>query len=199
MTTLTRLTESQYPQVGALYGRAFYDDPLYKYIFPDDSTRESQVAWELGLTARYGLRFGEGYATPNVEGCAIWLPPGQTDFTEERMAQVGITNPAAHLGTESGARFQKFVDESEYYHRQVAPGPHWYLVILGVEPAHQGRGLGRALLAPMLARAEAGRYPVYLETAHESNLDFYAKFGFSVKAEAPLSGGGAYLWYLVRN
>lgn len=198
MPPLTRLDESHVPQISVLYGRAFYHDPLYRNILPDDSTRETLAGWELGLVARYCLRFGEVYATPGLTGCACWLPPGQTDFTEERMAQVGMDAPAARLGPQAAARYDIFVKESEHYHHQVAPGAHWYLVVLGVEPAEQGRGLGRALLQPILARADAGGHPIYLETAHKSNLDFYAKFGFTVKAQAPLSGGGAYLWYLVR-
>jgi len=38
---------------------------------------------------------------------------------------------------------------------------HWYLFILGTEPAAQGRGLGSALLARVLARVDAERMPVY--------------------------------------
>ncbi len=198
MTRLTRLGETHLPQISALYGRAFFHDPLYAYIIPDDTTRESLVGWELGRVARYCLRFGEVYATPGLTGCACWLPPGQTDFTHDRMAQVGMDDAAARLGPEAAARYDIFVTESEHYHHQVAPGPHWYLVVLGVEPDHQGRGLGRALLQSVLARADAGGHPVYLETAHARNLDFYARFGFTVKAQARLSGGGACLWYLVR-
>lgn len=199
MTRLTRLDETHLLQISALYGRAFFHDPLYTNIIPDDAVRESLVGWELGRVARYCLRFGEVYATPGLTGCACWLPPGQTDFTQGRMVQVGMDDAATHLGPEAAARYEIFVAESEHYHHQVAPGPHWYLVVLGVEPAHQGRGLGRALLQPVLARADAGGYPVYLETAHARNLEFYDRFGFTVKAQARLSGGGAYLWYLVRQ
>ncbi len=46
------------------------------------------------------------------------------------------------------------------YHQRVAPCPHWYLVVLGVKPCQQGRGLARALLEPMLARADAGSHLV---------------------------------------
>ncbi|MEJ5223720.1 MAG: GNAT family N-acetyltransferase [Anaerolineales bacterium] len=152
---ITRINEF-YTQISALYGRAFFHDPLYAYIIPDDAVRESLVGWEMGRVARYCLRFGEVYATPGLTGCACWLPPGQTDFTQDRMDQVGMDDAATRLGPEAAARYEIFVAESEHYHHQVAPGPHWYLVVLGVEPAHQGRGLGRALLQPVLARADAG-------------------------------------------
>jgi GNAT superfamily N-acetyltransferase len=47
---------------------------------------------------------------------------------------------------------------------------HWYLFILGTEPAAQGRGLGSALLAQMLARVDADGMPAYLESSNERNL-----------------------------
>lgn len=52
--------------------------------------------------------------------------------------------------------------------------PHWYLFILGTEPAAQGRGLASALLAHMLARADADGMPAYLESSSERNLAFIA-------------------------
>jgi GNAT superfamily N-acetyltransferase len=38
-------------------------------------------------------------------------------------------------------------------------GSHWYLFILGTEPAAQGQGLGSALLAQVLARVDADGMP----------------------------------------
>jgi GNAT superfamily N-acetyltransferase len=43
--------------------------------------------------------------------------------------------------------------------------PHWYLAFLGVEPSEQGRGVGSALLRPVLDRAAAEGAPAWLETA----------------------------------
>ena len=40
--------------------------------------------------------------------------------------------------------------------------PHYYLDSLGVEPEWQGRGLGSALMQPVLARCDAERMPAYL-------------------------------------
>jgi ribosomal protein S18 acetylase RimI-like enzyme len=66
---------------------------------------------------------------------------------------------------------------------------HWYLFILGTEPAAQGQGLGSALLAHMLARVDTDGLPVYLESSNERNLALYGRHGFEVTSEVALPGG----------
>jgi ribosomal protein S18 acetylase RimI-like enzyme len=196
---ITRCNESHLSALGDLFACAFLNDPLYEYIFPEAATRETLAAWDLGKTVHYGIRFGEVYATSTLSGCAVWLPPGETDFTEERMAQIGMLDSARHIGADAEKRLMTFVAESEEFHKRVTPHPHWYLVLLGVDPPSQREGIGSTMLAPVFAKADAGGFPIYLETAKASNILFYQKHGFDVRAGAALSDGGAYLWYLVRN
>jgi ribosomal protein S18 acetylase RimI-like enzyme len=66
---------------------------------------------------------------------------------------------------------------------------HWYLFILGTEPAAQGQGLGSALLAQALARVDADRMPTYLESSNEGNLAWYGRHGFEVTSEVVIPGG----------
>jgi GNAT superfamily N-acetyltransferase len=179
--------------------RAFFSDPLYVYLFPDEAERDRLLTWDLNHLIQYGIRFGEVYTTSTLSGCAVWLPPGETDFTEQRMREVGMLDSAAQIGADAEQRMLRFVSESEEFHRSIAFQPHWYLVLLGVDPPRQGGGIGSALLIPDLARADEGKLPVYLETANPGNLPFYEKRGFAVRAEAPLSDGGSTLWYMVRD
>ena len=53
---------------------------------------------------------------------------------------------------------------------QVADG------ILGA--AEQGRGIGAAVIRPVLDRCDADGLPAYLESSNEQNLSFYARHGF---------------------
>ena len=46
--------------------------------------------------------------------------------------------------------------------------PHWYLALLGVDPALQGRGFGPHLMQPVLDRCDSDRLPAYLETDTEA-------------------------------
>ena len=53
---------------------------------------------------------------------------------------------------------------------------------IGVDPAHQGHGYGRALLSELLAVADAAHAEVFLEvrTDNEVALDLYRRNGFDV-------------------
>jgi ribosomal protein S18 acetylase RimI-like enzyme len=58
--------------------------------------------------------------------------------------------------------------------------PHWYLPMIGVDPAHQGRGYGSALLRHGLHQCDEDRVPAYLESSNPANVPLYARHGFVV-------------------
>jgi ribosomal protein S18 acetylase RimI-like enzyme len=66
--------------------------------------------------------------------------------------------------------------------------PHWYLGTLGVDPDHQGRGVGTALLRHWLAHAAADASGTYLETDLRGNVGFYEREGFTVERETRILG-----------
>ena len=65
---------------------------------------------------------------------------------------------------------------------------HWYLAVLGVEPALQGRGFGGRLLAELIGLAEAHSMPVYLESDRDASVRFYRSRGFSDRQELRVHG-----------
>lgn len=64
--------------------------------------------------------------------------------------------------------------------------PHWYLMALGVDPAHQGEGFGSVLVRAGTRRADRDRVPIYLETEAGRNVAFYERLGFVVIDELDL-------------
>ncbi|MBW2235101.1 MAG: GNAT family N-acetyltransferase [Deltaproteobacteria bacterium] len=64
--------------------------------------------------------------------------------------------------------------------------PHWYLGTLGVDPTHQQRGLGGALLEAWLRHVDADRCGVWLETDRPENIAFYERAGFELAGEVPV-------------
>ena len=69
--------------------------------------------------------------------------------------------------------------------------PHYYLDSLGVEPEWQGRGLGSALMQPVLARCDLERMPAYLNAGSPRSRDLYLRHGFAVTEEFRLPEGSA--------
>ena len=75
--------------------------------------------------------------------------------------------------------------------------PHWYLSTLGTDPEAQGRGLGSAMLAPVLGLCDEDGWPAYLESSKESNIPFYERHGFRVTGEIQVPDGPK-LWPMLR-
>ena len=77
--------------------------------------------------------------------------------------------------------------------------PHWYLPLIGIDPAHQGRGLGGALMRHATDICDRDGVPAYLESSNERNLSLYERNGFRVVGELQALGHGPTLWRMWRE
>ena len=76
----------------------------------------------------------------------------------------------------------------------------WYLFLLGVEPRSQRRGIGSALIRPVLERADAEHVACYLETENQRNVAFYRKQGFDLIVNGEEAGTtGVRFWTFSRT
>ena len=189
-TQIRRLT-------GAL-SRAFFNDPFYLHALPEDPVRRKMMPWLIEFSLRYNLRHGEVFSTPAADGAAIWMPPGSPTFHLAGIFRTGMLARLLRFDWLRLARLARLGLSTERAHRAVMPAPHWYLVLLGVDPRRQGQGLGGRLLQPVLARADAGGLPCYLETEKPENVGFYQRFGFEVRLSGELPDRGPRFWAMVR-
>ncbi len=188
------MTEAGLPAAAKGLSKAFMKDPLQNYTFPDDAERIEKSPAHFSAALKYGLLFGEVYATPNGEGASIWLKPGGTEITQERADAAGFTALPDEIGEDAFERFFSVIGFGDAYHKLDVPEPHWYTMVLGVDPAFQGQGLGRALLQPVIDKAKTEGVSLYLETAQPSNVSFYKKIGFDVLRELKEPNSGLDLW-----
>lgn len=68
---------------------------------------------------------------------------------------------------------------AEYHPRE----PHWYLPLIGVDPAHQRKGYGSALLGYALEQCDRDRQLAYLESSNPRNIPLYERHGFRAIGE----------------
>lgn len=188
------------PRAAAALARAFQADPLQSHVFPDPVERAAKSPAHFAPLLAYGLRFGTVLTTAGEPcGAAVWLPPGETDVTEARAREAGLDKLPELLGEGAAARFFGVLDAVDPFHKTDMPPDHWYLLVLGVEPAAQGRGLARALLAPVIAQADRNGHPCYLETAQPANVGLYRHLGFRVLREVVDEASGLRLWTFRRD
>ncbi|OKH99336.1 acetyltransferase [Streptomyces sp. CB02923] len=178
--------------VSRTLARAFDDDPMMRWFFPDDSSRQA------GLGRYFSTLFTRQYARHGVcestgAAAAFWVPP------EGQEKAVPDAETVQELQDILGERAALFRDAVEAAAEHAPREPHWYLAVIGADPAAQGQGHGAALLRSGLARADAAGLPVYLESSKPSNLPVYGHFGFTVLGEQQLPGGGPVLWAMRRD
>jgi ribosomal protein S18 acetylase RimI-like enzyme len=147
---------------GARAGRALVDLPAYEEFFP-------RFADALGGRA---FAYGTADGTADLAGTALGLPPSVTPDEESVMTALATGLPA-----ERRAEVLEILEQLAPFHPD---GPHWYLPLIGVAPARQGRGLGALLLRHALARCDAEHLPAYLESTNPANVPLYERHGFRV-------------------
>lgn len=173
----------QVREIAAVLGRAFAEDPFYTYIMPNERARLSQLRWWMTCMTRYGFEYGQVYTTPEpIVGAAIWLKPDNPLIDVMKMARKGLIVAPLRLGIRGLIRMMRISSQWEHLHKQEV-SHHWYLMILGVEPTAQGRGIGSSLVQPILEEAGRTRVPCYLETMTTQNVEFYRQHGFEIVAE----------------
>ena len=115
-----------------------------------------------------------------VVGSASWLPPGSVPRSKLRDLRIQSACAKALVRGQNRITGLRLLAEVDAHHPHE---PHWYLVLLGVDPKYQGRGHGGDLLRPALDRCDRSNTPAYLETQKPENLPFYERFGFTVRDE----------------
>lgn len=194
-----RAAGPQTEQMGEAMALAFRQEPNFTYMLPDHEARERPLAWFFGsFVIRLGLRYGEVYAAPKGAGGAVWMRPG-AKVSSWGALRAGLLAMPFHLGLSGARRSMALGGYVEEVREEAAPPSHWYLVALGVHPDEQGQGLGRALLQPVLARADEEGVPCYLETFRERTAAFYRRDGFEVVRTDVIPGGGPPFWCMTRE
>ena len=173
--------------VGVL-NRAFDSDTIFEYVQPEKARRARVVAQFHKASVHYARQFGVADVAPQSAGLALWLPPGAEQLTLPRMLQTGFGKLALSLGA-TLPRLLRVDSQLSQMHKAHAPGRHWYLFLLGVDPAFHGQGVGSQLLEQGVARARVQELPIYLETQTEANVAFYTRRGFTVQEQRILAPG----------
>ena len=193
--TARRATAADIPRLERALARAFYDDPVACWSCPPDALRPRMLEVFYRVRLRQLLAEQEVWTDPDLGGAALWAPPGRWRTTLREDLQMARCMLAPRLFARMPLVFGGFIVQLERRHPRT---PHWYLAILGTEPAAQGRGIGSAVLAPVLERCDADGVGAYLESSKERNIAYYARHGFRVTDELRLPRGPR-MWAMWRD
>jgi len=168
---------------------AFAKDPAARWMYPN--AHQFRIFFPCFVRALAGKAFALGTArrVEDFRGTALWLAPG---IASDDHALVPLVEETV-LSTRRADVFAMF--EKMGGHRPTYP--HWYLPFIGIDPRHQGRGLGSVLLRHTLAVCDREGTDAYLEASNLRNVPFYERHGFQLRGEIQV-GDSPTLFAMVR-
>jgi GNAT superfamily N-acetyltransferase len=162
-------------------------------MFPKDDARRKKMGalWKTE-TAR-AMKTGALFTTEgDVMGAAVWSAPNK--WKMGGLELLGLFPLMLRMGFDT-PRSLGVLSKVEKVH---PTEPHWYLNILGTAKEHQGKGIGSALLQPILTKCDEEGIPAYLESSKDSNIPFYNRHGFEVTGEVAVKNGPT-VWPMWRD
>jgi GNAT superfamily N-acetyltransferase len=142
---------SEQQAVVAVITLAFSTDPMTRWTFPDPVTYLMVMPQLARAFGGNGFAHGSAHLAGDGAAAAMWLPPGVHADGERLTALTGEHAPRERRGD-----MERVFAQMETYHPSE---PCWYLPLIGVDPARQGRGSGSSLLRHALAQCDRDGMP----------------------------------------
>jgi len=193
MPNVELLRPARYDEAGLSLSRAFFNDPMWGYMFPEPARRAEPMRWIFTRWVHALAPLETSFITEDGAGVALWMPPGMPELSLWRQLRAGFWKGLFRLRLDEIRRGYPFEQDVVRRQRRELDVPHWILNTLGVAPARQRTGAGSALIRHMLARADAERVPAYLVTHNPPNVAYYQRFGFQVVGEDVVWPGGPFV------
>jgi ribosomal protein S18 acetylase RimI-like enzyme len=164
-------SQPEIDQCVALIVLAFSSDPAARWMYPDP---HAFLEYFPRFVRAFGGKSFEHSSAHYLDrsAAALWLPPGAQPDEESVVALIRDSVPAP----DQGALFAVFEQMSQGHPKE----PHWYLPLIGTDPAQQSKGYGSALLSYALALCDQEEKLAYLEATSPRNVPLYQRHGFEV-------------------
>jgi ribosomal protein S18 acetylase RimI-like enzyme len=149
---------------------AFVADPMTRWVWPQAHQYLSVMPNVIRAFGGAAFTHEGAFCSDDFAGAALWLAP-DVHPDERRLTELIETTGSPAAQKAGSAIFEQMAS----YHPKE---PHWYLPLIGVDPAQQGRGHGDALMRFALERVDREKMSSYLESSNPRNIPFYRRHGF---------------------
>lgn len=154
----------------------------------------NQLKFIVRCLIKLGLKYGRVYCCNRYAangsrillGISIWQHPySSTSISLKKILRCGGRQSLKILGLNRSWRMYQLIDQYDRIRRLVMDDrsqPYWTLLLCGVKPDWQRKGVGASILLPILKAADETALPV-LTNVFFPNLEsikFYRRYGFDV-------------------
>ena len=192
VATIRRAQESDIQRIARTTSLAFADDPVLRWLFPDDGDYAVTHHTVFAGIARRWLATDSLWCTDDSVAIAGWVPPGRPEVEIATSAP-----PPEHPAW----RIERLKALGAAMAANTPTEPHWYLNMLATHPDWQRQGLGSALMEVVFEIADTAGLPCYLETETVELVGYYRHHGFDVRTEWDLNtseSDGPHMWGMLR-
>jgi ribosomal protein S18 acetylase RimI-like enzyme len=176
--TIRPATTDDNDPVATALARSFADDPLMMWLIPDGPSRERRLRGFFHAELGHAHANGVVLTTDGHAGGALWLAPKRW-----KIDIWGTLREAPAIVRAFGRRIPSALKLQEQMDKAHPRDEHWYLSVLGTDPAQQGNGVGGALIRGVTDRCDTTGIGAYLESSKAANVPYYERFGFVVTGE----------------
>ncbi|MET0503572.1 MAG: GNAT family N-acetyltransferase [Candidatus Binatia bacterium] len=170
-TSIKTVTPSGDDQAVGTIVLAFAADPVARWFYPDPHDYLTHLPPFVRAFAGKAFERNSAYQIDGYSGAALWLPP---EVHPDEQALVALLERT--IAKENQQKIFAFLEQMDRYHPSE---PHWYLPMIGVDPAKQGNGYGSALLKHALEWCDVERKLAYLESSSPRSVALYQRHGFA--------------------
>ena len=149
---------------------AFSQDPVLRYLFPDEDAYPRLAAVFFGHLFDKRVHRHTIWTIERGASTAIWEPPTAAKASSD-------DDLCAHLPADALARARTY---DRAVHAALPTSPFWYLGVLGTHPDSAGRRWGHAVMSVGLRRATIDGLPAILETGNPANVEIYRRAGWEI-------------------
>lgn len=188
-----QITSQDISGLSHCFKRAFQQDPVMRWVFYPEREWERCALRYFAIVFSDFIRSGHTLTTNDLEGAALWLKPNppKAGMWHQIFSYVKMSWLFQRC-------FFRGIQIEEALEKVHPTEPHWYLSVIGTDTRHRGKGIGPALLQPVLKICDAEGLPAYLESSNEINISFYIRHGFEILQEVIIPGGPT-LWPMLRQ
>lgn len=187
---LSKLTPSDKPFFLSLMCRAFARDPLFLHVFGDselDSNARMRVTAFLSFLFDKSFLLHEEiwgiFDEDSLLGTYIVEKPQASTFQNVKggILLIGRLIPLFfQLSGKTVLLLQSYMRMSR---AAAPPWKHHYLIMIGVKPEAQGKGIGKIMMHHLLQSVQDDHESrgIALDTENEHNVALYEKLGFTLR------------------
>ena len=169
--SMGKASPADWRQVGGIIAEAFSEDPVNLWIFGNPAPMPTVFS-----ALAKGVYLPRGFCQLSGDaGATMW---SHSSANRELSLVPTLALVASVIGKGSKGAVKRALGASDLMQKEQPKAPHLYLFAIGTRKAARGKGLGKALMAPVLAAADRDRLPCYLENSNPANTGFYRSHGF---------------------